>query len=109
MRIFLFLLVMFLPAVSFANNNLHQHISVSTGIVNVNVTENASTLSSTDESIVQEETAAASTAISVVSLNLTYEFQNYVQKSYFMKATAPLLSADGSGFFFGGLRSKLLL
>lgn len=70
-------------------------------MVNVNVTENASTLVA--DSNGNEVSEASTAAVSVISLNMTYEFQNYVQKSYFLKATAPLISSDGSGMFLGGI------
>ncbi len=68
--------------------DFHQHFSASIGMIHVSVTENVSTLTSTD---------------AVISMDLVYEFDNYTKKTYFIKVTAPLLAADGSGYFLGAL------
>ena len=87
-----------------ATSNYHQVVTTSLGMVSVNITENASTLSaaagSTESNTASE---AQSATASVISGDVTYEFLNYATKSYFIRAVAPLLSSDGAGFFLGGL------
>ena len=74
------------------------------GMVNVSLTENSSTLQSTDDSVVVEDSdSATSTATSVISFEANYEFKNYADKSYFVKAIVPLLNSDGSGVFMGSI------
>ncbi|OFZ14261.1 MAG: hypothetical protein A2X86_05280 [Bdellovibrionales bacterium GWA2_49_15] len=103
MRI-LALIIAFIVPTAMATSNYHQVVTTSLGMVSVNITENASTLSaaagSTESNTASE---AQSATASVISGDVTYEFLNYATKSYFIRAVAPLLSSDGAGFFLGGL------
>lgn len=102
MKLFMgFLILLFGANSAFAEEpHLHEMISISLGMVNVSVTENASTLSSTGTD--SNETTASSTSASVISIDAVYEFLTYTDKAYFIKLTAPMVSSDGSGFFLGG-------
>jgi len=94
--------------VALGDSNFHQMITTSLGMVNVSVTENASSLSSASSSTSTTTTDSnvstpSSVSASVISLDLVYEFSHFNQKSYFIRATAPMLSSDGSGFFAGSI------
>jgi hypothetical protein len=103
LKIFAIILIAVNAEILFASN-LHQSLSASLGMVSVNVTENASSLKSTDESSSSSTSSGGQSATaSVISMDLVYEFDNYTRKSYFVKATAPLLAADGSGFYLGAV------
>ena len=96
-------LILFSISMASASTNLHQSISASLGMVNVTVTENASSLKAAEGDAATDATGGQSASVSVVSMDLVYEFDNHTRKSYFLKATAPLLAADGSGYYLGGL------
>lgn len=85
--------------------HLHQAMSIGFGMANIGVTENASTLVSTDEDADPDDanTGGESTAASIISMNINYEFLNYPKKSYFLNLVAPLLSSAGTGFFLGSV------
>ena len=101
--LFCLLLILFSISMASASTNLHQSISASLGMVNVTVTENASSLKAAEGDAATDATGGQSASVSVVSMDLVYEFDNHTRKSYFLKATAPLLAADGSGYYLGGL------
>lgn len=105
------IVVVFLLIVSKVNaNDFHPIINTSMGMVNVSLTENTSTLQATDEDVVTtEEDAAAATAASVISFEVNYEFKNYADKSYFIKAIVPLMTADGSGVFMGSVGANFYI
>ncbi|PIK14828.1 hypothetical protein [Halobacteriovorax sp. JY17] len=78
--------------------------SYSIGMVNIGVTENESSLESTDENVTPgEEKKSSAKAVSAISFNLNYEFSFKQKRSYFVKATVPMMTADGAGLFLGGV------
>ncbi|MBT6325655.1 MAG: hypothetical protein HOJ35_06775 [Bdellovibrionales bacterium] len=82
-------------------NNMHQVLSTNMGMANFNITENASVLTTSgSESNAPDDPTAS--AISLIALNVVYEFMNYPKKSYLLKTTLPLMSSDGSGAFLVG-------
>ena len=83
-----------------AGNFFHQSLTANFGLVNFNLTENASTLSGDDTDAVSKGGTSSS---SVFSFDLLYEFQNYSSYSLYAKATGPLISSDNSGYFLGAL------
>jgi len=94
----------------FANSNFHQVLTTSAGITNISITENASSLSgATGSGSASNTSEAASTSASVISIDINYEFMNYTNKSYYIRALAPLLSSDGSGVFLGGIGTNFYL
>lgn len=102
----LFLLALCLYIYSAQNvfaTNFHQHFSASIGMVNMSVTENASSLTSEDQDSSNASAGGQSATASVISMDFVYEFENFTKKTYFLKATAPLLAADGSGYYMGGI------
>jgi len=105
------IVVLFLLIVSKVDaNDFHPIINTSMGMVNVSLTENTSTLQATDEDVVSdEEDSAAATAASVISFEVNYEFKNYADKSYFVKAIVPLMTADGSGVFMGSVGANFYI
>lgn len=76
--------------------------SYSIGMVNVNVTENESSLVSTDDSET-EEIEETPSAVSAISFNFNYEFIFEQQRSFFVKATVPMMTTEGAGAYVGGL------
>ena len=82
----------------FANKFHHQNITANFGLVNFNLTENASTLTGEDQTNLAQGGTSSS---SVFSFDLLYEFQNYNTHSLYAKATGPLISTDNSGYFLG--------
>lgn len=97
-KIFIFLFLF--STQTFAGNFFHQNITANFGLVNFNLTENASSLTGEDTDAVSEGGTSAS---SVFSFDLLYEFQNYAGHSLFAKATGPLISSDNSGYFLGAI------
>ena len=85
---------------SFAGNFYHQSITANFGLVNFNLTENASNLTGEDTEAVSQGGTSSS---SIFSFDLLYEFQNYATHSLFVKATGPLISSDNSGYFLGSI------
>ena len=75
-KVYLFTFTAFLPSMGMCRNYLHQMISTSIGMVNVNVTENASSLSGVTGSTT-ETSSGGSASASIISLDMIYEFQNY--------------------------------
>lgn len=84
----------------FAGNFYHQSITANFGLVNFNLTENASNLTGEDTDAVSQGGTSSS---SIFSFDLLYEFQNYATHSLFVKATGPLISSDNSGYFLGSI------
>jgi hypothetical protein len=105
------IIVVFLLIVSRVHaNDFHPIINTSMGMVNVSLTENATNLQSTDEEVLVEDTeTASSSAASVISFEVNYEFKNYADKSYFIKAIVPLMTADGSGIFMGSVGANFYI
>ena len=99
LKYFLFMLIIQCSS-AIAGNFYHQNITANFGLVNFNLTENASSLTGDDDSAVSEGGTSSS---SVFSFDLLYEFQNYASHSLFVKATGPLLSSDNSGYFLGSI------
>ena len=99
-RLYCLILLLFFSANIFAGNFFHQNITANFGLVNFNLTENASTLQGEDTDAISEGGTSSS---SVFSFDLLYEFQNYSSYSLFAKATGPLISSDNSGYFLGAL------
>ena len=83
-----------------AGNFYHQNITANFGLINFNLTENASSLTGEDQNSVSKGGTSNS---SIFSFDLLYEFQNYESHSLFLKATGPLVSSDNSGFFLGAI------
>ncbi len=85
---------------TFAGNFYHQSITANFGLINFNLTENASSLTGEDTDSVS---AGGTSNSSIFSFDLLYEFQNYASHSLFVKATGPLISSDNSGYFLGAI------
>jgi hypothetical protein len=97
--VFVFILLSTISAKEFSGIT-----SYSVGMVNIGVTENESSLESTDEDVASEEQKKSSAkAVSAISFNLNYEFSFKQKRSYFVKATVPMMTADGAGLFLGGV------
>ena len=102
MKIILFSFFSFFILTSdlFAGNFYHQSITANFGLVNFNLTENASNLTGEDTDAISQGGTSSS---SIFSFDLLYEFQNYATHSLFVKATGPLISSDNSGYFLGSI------
>ena len=90
----------FLAPVALSGNFYHQSMTANFGLINFNLTENASNLTGEDQEGVSQGGTASS---SVFSFDLLYEFQNYATHSLYAKATGPLISSDNSGYFLGAI------
>ena len=84
-----------------SETSLLQNVSIGIGMANVSVTENQSTLESEDSSSTEEP--AEINPISTISLEMSYHFKNYINKSIYLKSFIPLLSSDGSGYYMAAL------
>ncbi|MDD0854241.1 hypothetical protein HBN50_14100 [Halobacteriovorax sp. GB3] len=90
---------------SFAKGGFSDVLSYSLGMVNHSVTENASELVQTDDTVDAEEggVEASSSAVSAISFQLNWEFKSEAKKSYFMTAAVPMMTTGGAGVFTGGV------
>ena len=104
MKVIVLLFLVFLTVPSKGANFFHQMLTANFGMVNFNLTENASNLTGEDQEGVSTGGTASS---SVFSFDLLYEFQNYPTHSLYAKATGPLLSSDNSGYFLGAVGANL--
>ncbi len=97
-------LFIFLPVFFARGAGFSPILNTSVGMFNLNLTENTSTLSSTDSTIEEEGTTAAEAiSSSVTAFEVNYEFLIYPKKSFFVTAIVPLVSQDGSGIFMGNV------
>lgn len=81
----------------------HNVINTSLGLVNASINETIAPIESTDPTVSVPESEPAATSASVTSFELNYEFLQKTKRSFFIKSIVPLLSADGSGVFLGGV------
>jgi hypothetical protein len=72
-----------------------QQLTISIGMVNAGYTENKSTLESTSTTT----TTASSGSASVLPVDALWEFYQTTKHSYFVRATAPLLTSGKDSFF----------
>jgi len=85
-------------------DDFHQVMSLSFGFVTFSLTENDSSLQSTDETVTTTtDDSPSSSSGSAISMDICYEFKTYAGTSYFLRGTAPLLASDGSGIYLGGV------
>lgn len=99
----IFILLLISMKSSFSKAIYSNVLTTNFGMANVSVTENESNIQQTDTSVQQEEDdELASSAVSAISFQMTYEFLHNGSMGYFVKATAPLLSASSTGVFGGG-------
>ncbi len=83
------------------SSSLLQNMSIGIGMVNATLTESQSTLESEDSTT--ETEVATINPISTISLELSYHFKNYLNKSIYAKTFIPLMSSDGSGYYMAAL------
>lgn len=84
--------------------------SYSIGMVNISVTENESSLESTDTSVTTDDSSTSTAkSVSAISFNMNYEFSFEQKRSYFVKATVPMMTSDGAGLFLGGVGFNMYL
>jgi hypothetical protein len=77
-------------------------VSTSFGMYNITVTENESSITSTDTDVtVEEDSGATSVAAAVTVFEINYEFLQTESRSFFLKGVVPLISAGGSSAFLG--------
>ena len=84
-------------------------LNTSFGMFDLGLTENSSTLSSTDTTVVVEDSVATATNVAATSFEVNYEFVTYAKKSFFGRAIVPLVSPDGSGIFMGSIGANFYL
>ena len=75
------------------SNNMHSVLSTSMGMASFSITENASVLV-TSGSEVNEPAEAVASSISLIALNVVYEFMNYPKKSYFLRECQILKNSE---------------
>ena len=98
--LFLLISTLLVSNIALAGKFYHQNITANFGLINFNLTENASSLTGEDTGNISQGGTSKS---SVFSFDLTYEFQNYSAYSLYVKATGPLISSDNSGYFLGAM------
>ncbi len=87
-------------------SGFHDVLSFNVGMISHSVTENESSLVSTDDSSSSDEEEAATstpTPVSAISFNLNWEFETSQEKSYFVEAFVPMMTTGGAGVFLGGV------
>ncbi|MBT7610105.1 MAG: hypothetical protein HN576_10130 [Bacteriovoracaceae bacterium] len=84
-------------------------LSTSVGIFDLSITENTSTLESTDTTVEIENTEAVASKATVTSFEVNYEFLIYPRKAFYFIAMVPLLSQEGSGIFMGAFGANFYL
>ena len=99
---------LFLINTSFASG-FSPVISTSVGIFDISLTENTSTLEATDLTVSVDATEAVAASAAVTSFDVNYEFLIYPKKAFFVSATVPLSSSDGSGIFIGAIGANFYL
>lgn len=93
-------LILTLITLSFLQNSAHagfdtQQLTISLGMVNASYTENKSSLNSTSSS----PAATASGSASVLPVDVLWEFYQSSKYSYYVRATAPLLTTGKDSYF----------
>lgn len=98
----LFLLFVVLIFYSFSSYGKYSpSLTSSFAIVNLEISENASSLEQTDTSVASSDEKPESASFSVLSLEVNYEIPFSRKYSYFYKGVVPLITSDGSGLFAG--------
>jgi len=77
-------------------------------MVNSTFTENPSAIESTSTLNTDTEELGAGT-VSQITLDATYRFWHEVSRSFYTRATVPLLPSGGGGYFFGALGSNFFI
>jgi hypothetical protein len=86
-----------------ASQSFSPTFSMALGIVNLAVTENESSLQSTDPDVDVPIFEAASSAVSATSITAIFEFAQTSKRSLTLQGIVPLMSPDGTGVFQGGI------
>jgi hypothetical protein len=116
MRIIYLLLVIFSQA-SFGDTKIPGQLSISLGSISANYAENADQLTTTDGTTATTSSPFSGTA-SAMPISLMYEYFPNLKRSYFAKATGPLLGSTpdryfsgsiGANFYFGKVASMAIV
>ena len=105
-KIFLIGICFFSSLAGYTQTSLLQNTSISLGMANISLSENESTLEGEDGETTE---VAEITPISAISLELTYHFKQYLNKSIFLKSYIPMMSSDGSGYYMGAIGANFYL
>ncbi len=99
-----YLICLLFPIQLYASTtSLLENVTASMGMVSVSISENESSLESTDDISNDETTESEISPITPISLELQYNFQNYLNKSVYLKTIFPLVTEDGSGYYLGAI------
>jgi hypothetical protein len=98
----LHLIVLFSFLIGDAYANFAQSINTSLGMTSYTLAENPSNIKATDDTVTDVEESPSSAAVSATSFEFNWEFKNYADKSYFVKAIVPLVAGATGSVFLGG-------
>jgi hypothetical protein len=101
MRVFIFILLGF-SQLSFGDTKIPGQLSISLGSISANYAEKADQLTTTDGTTAAATTPFAGTASSM-PISLMYEYFPNLKRSYFAKATGPLLGSTPDRYFSGNI------
>ena len=107
---FIFSLSILFPLLGFSKSGYVNEMAFSLGMVNNPVVENESTIETTDLTVVAPESSITEAIpVSNISLSMNYSFLIKKKSSLGAFVVVPLVVAEGTSFFMGGLRYRSFL